>query len=179
MRLFLIIAIVLVAAATQVPALLQSHIDKAATEPEAPREVAAVESEPQLAVESNPLAGRTVRVESDRRGHFVAQARLNGQQMPVLVDTGATLVAINESTAHKLGIRLSPSDFRYRARTANGDTAMAVVKIGEVSIGRIVVHDVEASVLRDDSLAGVLLGMSFLKRLRRFEVDSGTLVLTQ
>jgi aspartyl protease family protein len=179
MRLYLLVVIVLVLAATQVPALLQNQIDDTATTHDVTRDVAVVEPETQTVVKHNPLAGRSERIDADRRGHFVAQARLNGRPMPVLVDTGATLVAINESTARKLGIRLSPVDFRYRARTANGETAMAAVSIDEISVGRVVVRDVEASVLRDNSLSGVLLGMSFLKRLRRFEVDSGTLILTQ
>jgi aspartyl protease family protein len=179
MRLYLLVAIVLVLAATQVPALLQDKIEDAAATQDMPPEVAVVEPEAQPVAKRNPLAGRSERIEADRRGHFVAQARLNGHRMPVLVDTGATLVAINESTARKLGIRLTPADFRYRARTANGETAMAAVSIGEISVGRVVVRDVEASVLRDDSLSGVLLGISFLKRLRRYEVDSGTLILTQ
>jgi aspartyl protease family protein len=38
---------------------------------------------------------------------------------------------------------------------------------------------VPATVARDSSLSGTLLGMSFLNRLKKFEVDSGTLVLTQ
>ena len=99
--------------------------------------------------------------------------------MEVLVDTGATLVAINESTARRIGIRLKPSDFKYKVRTANGITEAAAATIKEIRIGRVVVRDIRASVSRDESLSVILLGMSFLNKLKRFEVDSGTLVLAQ
>ncbi len=51
--------------------------------------------------------------------------------------------------------------------------------LNSVEIGRIRVENVEAIVLRDEALSGILLGMSFLKRLRHYEVANGALILTQ
>jgi aspartyl protease family protein len=115
----------------------------------------------------------------NRSGHFVAEARLNGRKAEVLVDTGATLVAINESTARNLGIRLKPSDFVYKVRTANGITEAARAEIEEIEIGRVRVRNVQASVSRDESLSVILLGMAFLQKLKKFEISNGELVLTQ
>jgi len=128
---------------------------------------------------ANPLEGRTARISSDRRGHFVTPARLNGRRVTVLVDTGATAVAINRSTARRIGIRLSGSDFKYRVSTANGVAMAASATIKEVQIGRVIVRNVRATVMQDKALNTVLLGMTFLNELRKFEVSSGTLVLTQ
>lgn len=127
----------------------------------------------------NPLDGRRAHIEMDRRGHFIADARMNGYKTKVLVDTGATFVAINESTARKLGIRLRDSDFKHKVRTANGITMAAATIIDEIQIGRVRVRDVRASVSRDEALGTVLLGMAFLKKLRKFEISSNELILTQ
>lgn len=177
---YIFMAVSVAAAATQYPALFQEKADEivASRESAGEHQQIAMRSEPHEQAH-NPLSGRSTRIDSDGRGHFLARARMNGRPMEVLVDTGATLVAINESTARRLGIRLTPADFKYKVRTANGTTEAAAATIDEIQIGRVLVRDVRASVSRDSSLNVVLLGMSFLNKLKKFEVDSGTLVLTQ
>ncbi len=175
---YIIMAVSLIGTATTMPALLQDKVVEARTEPV----YSATRSEPtptKARKQRNPLARRIAEVDADRRGHFIASARMNGRRMDVLVDTGATLVAINESTARRIGIRLKPADFKYRVRTANGITKAAAATIDEIQIGRIIVRDVRASVSKDSSLSTVLLGMSFLNKLKKFEINSGTLVLMQ
>lgn len=174
---YLFFAVSVIGAATQLPTLLQGHLDEGQVgQNDPPAQLARAE----IAEESrNPLAGRVARVEADRRGHFIARARLNGRSMDVLVDTGATRVAMNESTARRIGIRLKPQDFKYRVRTANGVTSAAAATVDEIRIGRIVVRDVPASISRDEALSVVLLGMSFLQKLKKYQVESGTLVLSQ
>ncbi len=127
----------------------------------------------------NPLSGRTARARMGRNGHFFFKTRMNGSLVKVMVDTGASGVAINRSTARRLGIHLSNSDFKYKSNTANGIARYAAVTIDEIKIGRIVVHDVRAAVLKDSSLSGTLLGMTFLRKLRKFEINGDTLILTQ
>lgn len=124
-------------------------------------------------------AGRTARLAMDSRGHFITDARMNGRTVEVLVDTGATSVAINKSTARRLGIHLKQSDFKYKVNTANGQIAAASATIDRIKIGRIEVRNVEAAVLDDRALSDTLLGMSFLRNLKSFEVRNGELILTQ
>jgi aspartyl protease family protein len=121
---------------------------------------------------------RQVALAADARGHFVTTARINGRKVVVLVDTGATSVAISAETARSLGIYLTKSDFTGRVSTANGVVAVAPVKLREVTVGNVTVRNVEAAVSPGD-LGVNLLGMSFLRRLSKFEVDDGELVLTQ
>lgn len=123
--------------------------------------------------------GRTVRLTMDSRGHFIADFRLNGRNTRALVDTGATTVAINTSTARQIGIALSDRDFSHRVSTANGETRAALTTIANIEIGRIRAENVQAMVLDDQALDQTLLGMSFLKTLGRFEVSGNTLTLTQ
>ena len=132
-----------------------------------PMEVAAVDS------------SGSVRLKADERGHYVAEFRMNGRPVKALVDTGASMVAINKSTARRLGINVSPADFIYEVNTANGKAKVAPAMIREIEIGRVRVRDVEAAVLDDRALDGTLLGMTFLKRLESFSVTDGDLILKQ
>jgi aspartyl protease family protein len=127
----------------------------------------------------NPLSGRIARAKMTRNGHFYFNTKMNGASVKVMVDTGATGVAINRSTARRLGIRLSNSDFKYKSQTANGIAYYAAAKIDEIRIGRVVVYDVRAAVLKDSSLSETLLGMTFLRKLKKFEISNDTLTLTQ
>ena len=128
---------------------------------------------------SNPLAGRRVRLDMDERGHFVSDFKLNGRRITALVDTGATLVAINASTARRIGINLVASDYKFPVNTANGQVLAAAAYIDEIQIGRINIARVQTAILPDKALGNTLLGMSFLKRLGRFEVENRTLILEQ
>lgn len=95
----------------------------------------------------------------------------------MMVDTGATTVALTEATARRLGIRPARTDFRYPVATANGTVMVALVELGDVRVGGITVRDVAATVVPGDALRTNLLGMSFLGRLSRFEMAGDQLVL--
>ena len=125
------------------------------------------------------LPGRKVRLPADARGHFTGDFKLNGRRVAALVDTGATLVAINASMAKRIGIELTPADFKYEVDTANGKARAASAMIDNLQIGRIYIESVQALVLDDKALDGTLIGMSFLKRLDKYEVADGALVLSQ
>ena len=141
--------------------------------------VASVPPVVRRAADTDMPLGRKVRLSADDRGHFSADFRLNGRSIAALIDTGATLVAINASTARRIGIRVTAPDFKYTVRTANGETRAAGVTIERLQIGRILVEDVEAVVLQDKALDGTLIGVSFLKRLAKYQVENGALLLVQ
>jgi len=128
---------------------------------------------------SEPVYGRKARLKMDNRGHFITNAKMNGRSVEVLVDTGATSVAINKKTARRLGIMLKPSDFKYTVNTANGSTKAATAMIDKIQIGNVTVKNVQAAILDDKALSSTLLGMSFLGQLRSFEVKNRELLLVQ
>jgi len=146
---------------------------KRATEPQL--KLAAVPDKPPL---QQPL-GRKVLVAADARGHFTTSFKLNGRQVDGLIDTGATLVAINTSTARRIGFSLNQADFNQQVNTANGVIKAAVVSIDRLQIGKITVEDIQAVVLDDRALRTNLIGMSFLQRLGKYQVENGTLLLVQ
>lgn len=146
----------------------------------------AVEAQPDVnlvTAPGKPVAplelGRKVVVAADERGHFSSTFRLNGRQVDGMIDTGATLVALNASTARRIGLSLNPSDFSHEVSTANGSVKAALVMIDRLQIGSITVGDVQAIVLGDKALRTNLIGMSFLNRLGRYQAENGTLLLVQ
>ena len=134
----------------------------------------------QAAGPREPVAsGRSLMVERERDGHFHIDTRVNGRFVPALVDTGASVVVLRETDAANAGIRPRPSDYTAVVSTANGKVKAAPAKLDRVEAGGITVYDVPALVLPDDVLTTNLLGMSFLSRLRRYEVADGRLMLEQ
>jgi aspartyl protease family protein len=123
--------------------------------------------------------GRSVLIPADGRGHFLAAFKVNGRQVNAMIDTGATAVALNLSTARKAGISLNAADFTQQVETANGKVKVAVIEIADLSIGRIALKGVQAVVLEDKALQTNLIGMSFLKRLGKYQVEDGNLMLAQ
>jgi aspartyl protease family protein len=124
-------------------------------------------------------AGRSIAIDADPRGHFVAAFKVNGRPMQAMIDTGATLVALNVSTARRAGIRLAPADFTHEVETANGRVKVALVTLDRLEIGRIELDGIQAIVVGDRALDTNLVGMNFLKRLGRYQVENGRLLLVQ
>ncbi len=127
-----------------------------------------------------PTRRDEVRISSDAVGQFSTDAEINGARVSkMLVDTGATLVALSYEDASAAGLYPAPADYKYQVNTANGLAHVARVKLADVRIGSIVAHDVEAVVGERGALNGSLLGMTFLSKLSRFSIESGALVLKQ
>lgn len=124
-------------------------------------------------------SSRSLTLDSDRAGHFHADARIDGQRVEFVVDTGASLVIMRESDAAKVRIFPSPADYNATVSTANGKIKAARATLSRVEVGGITVYDVQALVLPDEALSQNLLGMTFLSRLRRYEYANGRLVLEQ
>jgi aspartyl protease family protein len=126
-----------------------------------------------------PASGRTLNIPHDARGHFSTEGRINGQRIGFMVDTGASVVELNESSAARFGLRPSPGDYKATVTTANGTLKAARAKIAMLDVGGLVVRDVDAMVLPDEALSENLLGLSFLTKLKRFEYANDTMVLEQ
>lgn len=115
----------------------------------------------------------------DGRGHFVASALINGIQVQSIIDTGASVIAMSQEDASRIGIYPKPNEFTLTLQTAGGVVAAAPVKLRDVRLGGILVRDIDAVVLPPGKLKGTLLGMSFLRRLSSFQVAGGSLVLKE
>jgi aspartyl protease family protein len=136
------------------------------------------EPKPEPAPAVSPNYYRTVTLNSDNRGHFQTEARVEGRLIDFLVDTGASSIALRESSAAMLGIHPSAREYSIKMQTANGVGKAARVQLGRVEVGGITVRNVDALVVPDESLSTNLLGMTFLSQVK-WSHDRGRLVLEQ
>ncbi|WP_249132063.1 MULTISPECIES: TIGR02281 family clan AA aspartic protease [unclassified Bradyrhizobium] len=125
------------------------------------------------------VSARTLSIAPDPRGHFATDGRIDGQRINFMVDTGASVVALNETSAARFGLRPVPGDYTSRVTTANGTIKAARAHLAMIEIGGLTVRDVDALVLPDEALSENLLGLSFLSKLKRFEYANGKLLLEQ
>ena len=127
--------------------------------------------------QADAAGGGSVEINGNAMGQFVTSGMINGRVVQFLVDTGANTVSMSRNDAKRLGI-----DFRQRGEAAGSSTANGVVKswrilLDKVKVGPIVVTGVDASVRDTDDDLPILLGMSFLGRIR-MEHDQNRLILT-
>lgn len=116
----------------------------------------------------------SIALTQDRSGHYQIDGLINGQTVHFLVDTGATTVALPESTAREIGLEFGP---QVTVNTANGPTRAWMTRLDRVTIGNIERRNVSASITESD-FDGVLLGMSFLKHYRLQQQDQ-QLIITE
>lgn len=116
-------------------------------------------------------------LKSGASGHFVTKAAINGTDVMVLIDTGATAVALSYEDAQAVGLRPGSLDFDVPVSTANGIAKAAEVSLDRVEVDGVRVEDVQGLVLPEGAMRGTLLGMSYLSRLRSFKVEDGVLYL--
>jgi aspartyl protease family protein len=138
--------------------------------------------------EAAPLAGlrpsldapafySATELKADGSGHYFASADIDGTTIPVMVDTGASGVALSYEDADKVGLRPHMLDYDTPISTANGVVKAARVKLRRVEVDNVRVRDVEGVVLPEGALKRSLLGMSFLGRLSSFRIENGVLYL--
>jgi len=113
-------------------------------------------------------------LEQDRNGHYEAEGQINGRSVTFLVDTGATDVALPESTARALGLDFGP---RVQVMTAAGPANAWLTRLDEVVVGGIRRNNVRASITSGE-FNGILLGMSFLKHYS-LQQEGGKLVIRE
>jgi aspartyl protease family protein len=139
--------------------------------------VAATPGAGDKSAEKAATSSGAVELKSSSGGHFAASIEVNGRSVDTMVDTGATMVMLTYEAAERAGIYPRSSDFTMRMETANGMSKAAPVMLDRVAIGSILVRNVQAAVAERGKLRTNLLGMSFLGRLKKFEIQSGTLIL--
>jgi aspartyl protease family protein len=118
--------------------------------------------------------GRTVELARTNTGDFRIRAEVNGAPVAMVLDTGASSVVLTHEAAKNAGLPTEFIKYTVSVETANGHTLAAPVILDHVAVGGIVEHQVGALIAQPGQLRTSLLGMSFLNRLRSFEVEGGT-----
>lgn len=128
------------------------------------------------------VAGASSGVESvtlyaNPEGHFVSDCFINGVSLKFILDTGATMVALNSGDANYARIdykRGTP----IQLSTANGVITAYRVTLASLRIGGLTLNQVEATVVEGGSPPVVLLGMTALNRMS-MKRDDIALTLTK
>lgn len=110
-------------------------------------------------------------------GHFETAVDINGVPVSVLIDTGASTVALRYEDAMRIGINPANLAFTQVIMTANGQALAAPVRLRQVALGPILREDVRAAVIEEGRLGQSLLGMSFLSTLGSLQMQSDELRL--
>ena len=123
------------------------------------------------------FASDDVRLTKARNGHFYADLEVNRSKIHVLIDTGASMLALRDSDARRAGLYPKPSDYKYRVNTANGQTYAARMTAREIDLERITLRNQTVYILPDDKLDISLLGMSILSQMGTIEMNGANLII--
>ena len=132
--------------------------------------------------EINPSAVRInksgeLEIALSQDGHFYIDLKINGTAMHFMIDTGASDIVISLAEAKRIGINPKKLNFNKPYQTANGKTWGATVMLDQIEVGDVIFHDVAASV-NNAEMGTSLLGMSFLRKFKKYEFYRDRLILT-
>ena len=123
---------------------------------------------------ADPFSG-VIELQREYNGHFYADVQINGSPVRVLVDTGASGIALSRDDAQRAGLAVSAGMFEVVGEGADGDVHGEFVTLDRVSLGDKTAEGVPAVVL--DSGQQSLLGQSFLSKFESVEIKGDTMVL--
>jgi len=117
-----------------------------------------------LGGKAGDAAGTQIVLTAGPGGHFVASGSINGRAARFMVDTGASVVAMGQADAERLGLNYK-AGVRGMVNTANGPVPVQRAVLDVVRVGDVQVYNVEAVVL-PSAMDTILLGNSFLNRFQ-------------
>ena len=109
-------------------------------------------------------------------GHYYLQAMVNGTPIEFVIDTGASQIVLSRADAERAGIDTGALAYIGRAVTANGEVAIAPVRLDSLSVGPFTDRGV-AAVVNRGAMDGSLLGMSYLTRFGKVQFDDRQMIL--
>jgi aspartyl protease family protein len=109
-------------------------------------------------------------------GHYYADATANGQPLRLMVDTGASVVALTAADAQRLGLFWNHSELQTIGRGVNGDVTGKAIQIAEMRVGGLTATNVNAVII-PDGLDVSLLGQSFLSQVGNVSIAGDQMTL--
>lgn len=129
-----------------------------------------------LKLDTQEVVGKELRIRLAGNGHFMANARINGVERRMLIDSGATVTALSARTAEAAGLEPQADVVPVVIRTANGMIRAQTATVGLVEVGNITARNLK--VVISPAFGDVdVLGMNFLSKLRSWRVEDNVLVL--
>lgn len=141
----------------------------------APAAPSAAETAPTLALAAT-ISGDGLTLQREADGHFYADVAVEGQSTRMLVDTGASVIALTGEDAEAIGMSWDEAEIAVVAQGANGPVYGVHAILPEVELGGYSVTDVPALIV-PEGLHVSLLGQSFLSKVGRVEIAGDAMVL--
>ncbi|MEM6477106.1 MAG: TIGR02281 family clan AA aspartic protease, partial [Pseudomonadota bacterium] len=116
-------------------------------------------------------------LERQADGHFYASAIVDGAQVRMMVDTGASVIALTAADASAAGLYWDDSEVRMIGRGASGAVYGVPARLDEVEIGGMVRRNVDAVII-PQGLGISLLGQSYLKQISGVEIADNKMILS-
>jgi aspartyl protease family protein len=108
-------------------------------------------------------------------GHFYADVRINGSPAHMLIDTGASGIALSRDDARGAGLATSIGMNDVVGEGADGVVRGEYVKLDRVELGPLSASGLEAVVLNSGQQS--LLGQSFLSKFASVQIEGNKMVL--
>lgn len=143
------------------------------------RRLAGARGETESGAPASEAGFKSVRIRKGPDGRFVARGEINGAPAELLIDSGASAVILRQSDAERAGIDTKSLAYTVPVDTANGQTHAAAVQLRTLAIGPIRIDGLEALVAAPGSLNESLLGITFLRRLRSYEITGDFITLRE
>lgn len=121
-------------------------------------------------------SGGEVRLGRSGDSHFYADTNIDGTNIRMMVDSGASIIALTRRDAEAIGIDVDRLPISGTARTAGGDIPMRTVMLDSVEVDGLEVRQVQAAVI-DADMGVSLLGQSYLSKLDAVNVEGDTMTL--
>ena len=115
------------------------------------------------------------RLEREGNGHFYTEVLVSGEPVLMLVDTGASSVALTPADAERVGIDFSEEEFEPIGTGASGPVRGTRIILASVEVDGKEVAAVEGAVVQDLDVS--LLGQSYLSKLDSVSMNGDTMVL--
>jgi len=130
---------------------------------------------PPAAAQSINELDQSIELTRNSNGYFYADVEINGAPVHMVVDTGATVIALSRDDARAAGIATSIGMDDVVARGADGDVKGEHVTLDRVALGGKTAEAVPAIVLSNGDQS--LLGQSFLGTFASVKIEGDKMVL--
>jgi len=117
----------------------------------------------------------SIALDREADGHFYADVRINGNNVHMLIDTGASGIALSRDDARTAGLATSIGMNDVVGEGADGEVHGEYVKLDRVELGPLSASGLEAVVLNSGQQS--LLGQSFLSKFSSVNIEGNRMVL--
>jgi aspartyl protease family protein len=132
----------------------------------------------QLAAATTPeWSGGDMALGREPDGHFYAEVKVDGSDYRMLVDTGATVVALTGDDAQAMDLDWDANALAPVARGAGGVVYGVKATIPDMAVGDFEARNVQAVII-PEGLGISLLGQSFLTHVPKVAIADDKLVLS-